>query len=122
MTGLRTIYAAQADAGPVKFGITTNVENRLSSLRGSTFHDVQLLLATPGGWLAERRVHLLASPHLIRHEWYRPAPAVLRLIEGLQARGREFVLAGAELDADEYPTAFSFRRAQVAGRAVEVAA
>ena len=88
------LYFIQEDgAGLVRIGVTWNVDKRLGEISRVLPHPVRLLRSIV--WRGtDRPVRMALEEHLLRGEWYRPAPAVLALARGLT---EEHALDSAEI-------------------------
>lgn len=64
----------------VKVGYSQDCESRLSALRTTTPHDVDLLGTLTGGREAERAIHQLLARLRHRHEWFRLSPGLKKAI------------------------------------------
>lgn len=84
---LNTIYFMQsASGGPIKIGITSDVEKRRKALE---LHEDMIVLATKSGNIKEERALHRQFAHLrVRREWFEPAPELLTYIDELSTNGR----------------------------------
>ena len=79
-------FIQQGESGPVKIGITGNVESRKSSLQSASPHPLNTLLVIPhkNRHLAEKSeqfIHYLFSQLNMSGEWFIPAPHLIEKIE-----------------------------------------
>lgn len=80
----RFIYFVQAENGPIKIGVASNLEKRIGNLRGSSPVKLTLLFATHGGATAEANLHHRFREHRLHGEWFAPHPDILAEIERLK--------------------------------------
>ena len=81
------IYFIQAgDDGPIKIGITKNVESRREGLQSGSPIVLSLLCAIPGTRANERMLHTHFADDRLHGEWFNPHPELLEYIEGLHER------------------------------------
>jgi hypothetical protein len=74
-------FIQQGNGGPVKIGLTTNIENRLKELQQGNPNKLYVLHTTTGGQNLERHLHKMFSNHRIKNEWFTLADEILELIE-----------------------------------------
>jgi hypothetical protein len=79
------LYFIQAESGPIKIGISDNVERRLANIRNQLYEDATLLAVFHGDRRLEQRLHRSLKRYRLRGEWFDPHPHVLRAIEDLAA-------------------------------------
>lgn len=78
----KRIYFIQAgEDGPIKIGIATNIEARLSSLQVGSPTPLHLIAHTPGTKDEEEDLHQRLTPYRIRGEWFRPHADVLAEVD-----------------------------------------
>lgn len=71
-----TIYIVRAANGPVKVGVTCNVERRLRHIRNASPVDIALVCTFPGDRIIERRIHAFLLASHLRCEWFEPTREV----------------------------------------------
>jgi hypothetical protein len=80
-----SVYFVQVgDEGPVKIGVTSNPDKRLSQLQTANYEDLNLRVVIGGDPSVEARYHALFEPERIRGEWFAPTPDLLAEIAWLQ--------------------------------------
>lgn len=78
------IYFAQHGTdGPIKIGLTDDLELRLSSLQTSSPVEIRLLATQEGDWSLERFLHQRFARLKVRGEWFHPEPDLLHYIANL---------------------------------------
>ena len=87
------VYFVQAErGGPVKIGVTDDLDRRLSMLQASSAERLVVIYALPGDRRTELELHKRFSEHRIRGEWFAEEP-VLEWIEDRRAYGFQEVPA-----------------------------
>ena len=79
------LYFIGADEGPIKIGVSQNVEKRLKQLQTAHPHRLRILAVLVGGALREGDYHARFAEHRLEGEWFERAPAILAEIERLLA-------------------------------------
>jgi hypothetical protein len=75
------IYFIQAGSGPIKIGCASYPRRRLKELQCASHEKLKLLATIPGGdRTMEAELHRLLRPHQIRREWFKPVPAVMKVV------------------------------------------
>lgn len=83
-------FLQRGDDGPIKVGISTNVERRVRALQGGcaeplrVLHSVPCVYLAPAGGVAyetEQAFLTANAAHRMVGEWLRPHPAVLESID-----------------------------------------
>jgi hypothetical protein len=71
--------------GPIKIGVTGQLQKRMRALRTGVPHDLRLLATMPGDDTAEHGLHQRFADDRIspRAEWFRPSPTLLAFIATL---------------------------------------
>jgi len=78
------VYFIQAgDDGPIKIGITKNVESRRAGLQPGSPIVLSLLCAIPGTRANERMLHKHFADDRLHGEWFNPHPELLEYIDDL---------------------------------------
>ena len=81
------VYFVQGESGgPIKIGYTANVSNRIKELQTGYPDALKLLLAIPGNINNEQVLHSKLKEYRLHGEWFKPVPAVLNVMEELQAK------------------------------------
>jgi Meiotically Up-regulated Gene 113 (MUG113) protein len=82
----RRVYFIQCGdvAGPVKIGISGDVQQRLDGIQSHNPHVCRLLGTMAGGRLMEEALHRRFSHSRIRGEWFYPNPFVLKFVRDLR--------------------------------------
>jgi hypothetical protein len=76
------VYFIRAgDIGPIKIGMSRNVESRLAKMQTDTPMLLKLLGCIPGGKTEEHNLHLRLSAYRVSGEWFRPDPVVIAAVE-----------------------------------------
>lgn len=75
----------------IKIGFSANIPKRLSSLRSSSAHPMQLLGAIDGGRELEAAIHEKLSAKRKQREWFEDCEEVRALLQDLMERGHEAV-------------------------------
>ncbi len=82
----RLIYFVQAGVGgPIKIGITSDLENRLAGLKTSCPYPLSVIGTVQGTRSDERLLHLCLTCSRMTGEWFEPTPKVLALIKDAMA-------------------------------------
>lgn len=75
------LYAVRLPDGVIKIGCTTDLATRRLSYR-----DGEILAFIPGTFADEKAIHKTLAPHVAwGREWYRPAPAVIAVVNEMRA-------------------------------------
>lgn len=83
-----TIYFVQSGpSGPIKIGVSNNLDRRLSNLSIDNAEPIALLASCDGGMPLEQRLHRTLRGHCYRGEWFRPSSLVIDAIDAAK-RGR----------------------------------
>lgn len=78
----RTIYLIQSgEGGPIKIGISRDVEDRLAQLQTSHHERLRLLATANGTEDDERELHRRFHRAHKSGEWFRPVPEILALLD-----------------------------------------
>jgi hypothetical protein len=73
------VYFVQAgESGPVKIGVTGNIEDRVRTMQTGSPQPLRVLATFPGGFDLEARLHRMFAPHRVHGEWFAPAPDLLQ--------------------------------------------
>jgi hypothetical protein len=97
--------------GPIKIGNTSAPQQRLREINLTCESELQILALAPGGFTAERAVHLKFASERIRGEWFSPSAELAEFIDKVEATGelpllpeerREMVFAERYLAGDTY--------------------
>lgn len=82
----RFVYFVQSGGkgGPIKIGVATNVQARLSGLQTSSHAKLTLIGTIPGGEDVERKMHARFRPHHLNGEWFACEGALATFIERLR--------------------------------------
>lgn len=70
-------FVQQGNDGPIKIGVSGNVDKRIRSLSTSSPLPLRLLAVLPGGRGEEQELHKRLAAHRLGGEWFAPVPAVL---------------------------------------------
>lgn len=79
------VYFIQAGQGPIKIGVATNINKRLSMLQVGNHEPLSVLATVQGGINLETKLHWKFHKHRVRGEWFEPHPDILAEIERLNA-------------------------------------
>ena len=79
------VYFIQRGSGPIKIGISSNVEGRLRTLQIGSAESLTLLRTEPGGRARERRLHAMFGGDRMEGEWFKPTRALRDYISGVRA-------------------------------------
>lgn len=83
------VYFIQSGAnGPIKIGLARDPAERLDNLQVGNPETLSLVATLEGSFAVESFLHALFRRHLIRGEWYRPAPELLTFIRSVAQGGR----------------------------------
>lgn len=74
------VYFIQAAGGPIKIGVTTDINQRLRELQVANPLPLVTLGTIPGTQALERELHLKLTQHRIRGEWFKPDDEVLAVL------------------------------------------
>lgn len=86
MTKPRFVYfVQQGDDGPIKIGLAIDVGKRLDHLMAANSAELIVKAIIPGSVELESELHLRFARHVIRGEWFRPAPEIVEYIASLPA-------------------------------------
>jgi hypothetical protein len=80
------VYFVQAASGPVKIGWTKDIRERLKMLQANNFDTLTCLGAAEGSTTDEAQFHRRFGKHLIRGEWFQPAPEILEAARSVRQR------------------------------------
>jgi hypothetical protein len=82
----RWVYFIQAgDTGPVKIGISGNVERRLGELQRMERQPLRVLATFEGNRSDEKSLHEMYAAHRIHGEWFNPAPEIIQNAHNIAA-------------------------------------
>lgn len=76
--------------GPIKIGLTKDIDKRLVSLQTGSPYPLRLLSWTPGNEETEKYVHDLYRDHRLEGEWFLPHPDLVQDIEYLEQLHKDF--------------------------------
>jgi hypothetical protein len=77
------VYFIQAETGEIKIGYTRgDPEIRLRQFQPHSPCELTLLAAIQGGRGEEAVIHGKFRDHKLHHEWFLPAPSLIKFIEG----------------------------------------
>lgn len=84
----RVVYFVQSGSkgGPIKIGVATNVQARLSGLQTSSHAKLTLIGTVPGGEDVERKMHARFRTHHLNGEWFACEGALATFVERLRQR------------------------------------
>lgn len=87
MTDLRspTIYFAQAGAGAVKIGWTSQPRRRYARMQGDNAQHVRILASVPGSSKLAEQVRQRFKALRIRGQWFHPGPELLQFAEDAES-------------------------------------
>lgn len=74
-------------SGPVKIGVTIELEKRLSSLQTGHHQELEVIASLEGGRETEAYLHESLAAHRIRGEWFTRSPEVEAAIERARTTG-----------------------------------
>lgn len=89
----KTVYCIRS-GGRLKIGYSAQFEGRLSSLRGGSPDDVEVVLTIPAPRRVETALHRKLAEYRVRHEWFEDRPEVLSVLREVLDRGADEVLRG----------------------------
>lgn len=75
------IYFIQQEGGPVKIGVSNDVEKRLATLQTGSPRLLRLLGSIPGDELLEQEIHHRFSGHRLQGEWFEASPELMAFID-----------------------------------------
>lgn len=75
------VYFIRRNDGAIKIGASSNVPQRLATLRGIVGANIQLLATIPGGTKKEFELHKVFERYRIEGEWFSPGIDLLAYIE-----------------------------------------
>jgi len=81
--GSSVYFVQQAPDGPIKIGISRDVQGRIAALQSSSAHPLRLLGQIPGGRALEAHLHELFHERRLQGEWFEPVADILSLMEQL---------------------------------------
>lgn len=76
-------FLQQIIGGPVKIGVSYDVERRLDTLAVWSPHPLKLLAAAPGDKYLERNVQDCFADCHYHNEWFHPNPRLMAAIEAI---------------------------------------
>jgi hypothetical protein len=84
----RSVYFVQSGSkdGPIKIGVATNVQARLSGLQTSSHAKLTLIGTVPGGEDVERKMHARFRKYHINGEWFAFEGKLALFVERLRQR------------------------------------
>lgn len=74
------IYFVQSAHGPIKIGMTTNLDKRLVQLRSANKGSLSVLGLMPGGGKTEAALHVEFADIRLDGEWFAPHERLLRFV------------------------------------------
>ena len=80
------VYFVQASSGPIKIGWTKDIRERLKMLQANNFDTLTCIGAAEGSTVDEAQFHRRFGKHLIRGEWFQPAPEILEAARSVRQR------------------------------------
>lgn len=78
-------FLQQADGGPVKIGVSWDVDRRLATIALWSPHPLVLLAAVPGDKYMERNIQDCFADCHYHHEWFHPEPRLMAAIAAMAA-------------------------------------
>ncbi len=82
----RGVYFIQAgDSGPIKIGISEDIQFRLRELQVASPESLRLLASVEGDRETEKGLHARFSAYWRSGEWFDPVPELLEFIHGANA-------------------------------------
>lgn len=85
-------FIQQGTDGPIKIGITTNLDNRLRTFQTASPVRLRVLRTEPGGRKRELQLHRRFRSHRMEGEWFQPQPVLAYIhaapVTGLDVRRR----------------------------------
>ena len=78
-------FIKEGDNGPIKVGLASNVQSRLSALQTGNSHTLALVGSYPGTYAEEYAAHEALADYRVRGEWYSSCPEALEIINNLIA-------------------------------------
>jgi len=79
------VYFIQSEnGGPIKIGISTNVQGRLASLQTGYPYPLKVLATIPGGEREEKGLHETFAEHRLSGEWFEPVDKLIDLITKIE--------------------------------------
>lgn len=81
MSPSETVYFIQAgEGGPIKIGVSANVNHRLQMLQSANPAKLRLLGTVPGGRSVERQLYEALGDFRLMGEWFQDGPEVRAMI------------------------------------------
>lgn len=78
---LNLVYFIQADiGGPIKIGVSANIDKRIAQLQLSCPFTLRLLLLVQGGYSVELKLHKLFHTSRLHGEWFEPSESLVKFI------------------------------------------
>jgi DNA-binding Xre family transcriptional regulator len=74
-------FVQQGDNGPIKIGVTNNVNKRLTALQGGSPVPLKLLVTFDGDQAFEAFLHRKFAHLRVHNEWFKPARELLDFIQ-----------------------------------------
>lgn len=71
--------------GPIKIGMSSRPSTRAVNLASWCWLDIEVVAAIKGDHRLEAALHKHFRDHLLRREWFKPAPELLELINDIQS-------------------------------------
>lgn len=81
----RVYFAQDGDGGPIKIGVSGQVEERMRSLQRATPRPLRLLATIPGSHRDERDLHKRFAELRIHGEWFKAEAPLLEFIQKASA-------------------------------------
>jgi hypothetical protein len=101
LAGAQLVYFVQAvDGGPIKIGIATDPDGRLSELQTGSPSMLVLRRVMPGGRTKEAELHVTFNASRRWGEWFDPSADLLALADGLAESGRSTAVTRMTEDRD----------------------
>lgn len=84
-SGSSVYFVQQGANGPIKIGVSRDVQARLTQLQTSSAHPLQLLVSVAGGSALEADLHKQFEADRLHGEWFEPSAQLLDFIKTVTA-------------------------------------
>lgn len=96
------LYIARADNGPVKIGVSDDVERRVATFQLCSPCRITIAATTEGGYMLERIIKRRLKPHVLWGEWFAPCDTVDEVVDLVASRGVDAFLPVNDLAIDAF--------------------
>jgi hypothetical protein len=114
------IYFIKDERGPIKIGISCDINKRITGMQTSNPYKLELLLYIQDCKYTEKQLHLMFNKYRIRGEWFEPAPELLEFIDKIRLENPKSFDGRDYVDTGKYDQDFEDRQMSIQWRIFKV--